>query len=91
MDAVCEDKEDEEHNLESGEGGIGCNYDGGGWAGCKDGGDEVREEGRHYESGKTHSEMESRALGCSGTASWTPIRSEFKFSARCFTVFSSGR
>ncbi len=55
MDTVCEDQEDKEHNLESCEGSIGCDYDGGGWTRCKDGGDEVGEEGSHGESGKTQS------------------------------------
>ena len=53
MDTVCEDKEDEEHNLEGREGGIGCDDDRGSRARCEDRGDEVGEEGRHGGCGKT--------------------------------------
>lgn len=52
MDAVCEDEEDEEHDLEGREGGVGCNYYRWGWARCEDGGDEVGEEGCHDGDGK---------------------------------------
>ena len=90
MYAVCEDKEHKEHNLESGEGAIGCNYDGRGCARCEDGGDKIGEEGCHGGCGKTHSGLESRALGYSGTTSrktCTPIRKIVKFSERSFAVY----
>ena len=47
MDAVCEDKEDEKHDLQSCEGCVGCNYDRGSWARCEDRGHKVGKEGCH--------------------------------------------
>ena len=90
MDAVCEDKENEEHHLERCEGGIGCNYDRGGWARRENGGDEVREEGCHGGSGKTQFRSGRRGFQCLGTESRrisAPIRNKSKFSARSFAIW----
>ena len=47
MDAVCENEEHKEHNLESGEGCIGRDYNRGSGTRCEDRRDEVGEEGCH--------------------------------------------
>lgn len=47
MDTVCRDKKCKKHDLERGEGDVGCEEEGGCWAGCEDGVEEVDHEGRH--------------------------------------------
>ena len=52
MNTVREDEEHKKSSLEKGEGGIGCDYDGRGWARSEDRRDEVGEEARHNRYGR---------------------------------------